>query len=29
VVRTALDRFTADPHDDDIALLAVRAEPSA
>jgi len=29
VVRTALDRFTADPHDDDIALLAVRAEPNA
>jgi serine phosphatase RsbU (regulator of sigma subunit)/anti-sigma regulatory factor (Ser/Thr protein kinase) len=29
VVRTALDRFTADPHDDDIALLAVRAEPQA
>ena len=28
VVRNALDRFTADPHDDDIALLAVRAEPS-
>jgi len=28
VVRKALDRFTADPHDDDIALLAVRAEPS-
>ena len=29
VVRAALDRFTADPHDDDIALLAVRAEPNA
>lgn len=29
VVRAALDRFTRDPHDDDIALLAVRAEPSA
>jgi len=29
VVRTALDRFTADPHDDDIALLALRAEPPA
>jgi serine phosphatase RsbU (regulator of sigma subunit)/anti-sigma regulatory factor (Ser/Thr protein kinase) len=27
-VRSALDRFTADPHDDDIALLAVRAEPA-
>ena len=26
-VRTALTRFTADPHDDDIALLAVRAAP--
>lgn len=24
-VRTALDRFTADPHDDDVALLALRA----
>jgi serine phosphatase RsbU (regulator of sigma subunit) len=28
VVRKALDRFTADPHDDDIALLALRAEPA-
>jgi serine phosphatase RsbU (regulator of sigma subunit) len=28
VVRKALDRFTDDPHDDDIALLAVRAEPT-
>jgi len=27
-VRTALDRFTADPRDDDIALLALRADPS-
>jgi serine phosphatase RsbU (regulator of sigma subunit)/anti-sigma regulatory factor (Ser/Thr protein kinase) len=26
-VRTALDRFTADPHDDDIALLALRVAP--
>lgn len=26
-VRAALDRFTHDPHDDDIALLAVRAAP--
>jgi phosphoserine phosphatase RsbU/P len=26
-VRTALDRFTADPRDDDIALLALRAAP--
>jgi phosphoserine phosphatase RsbU/P len=26
-VRTALDRFTADPGDDDIALLALRATP--
>jgi phosphoserine phosphatase RsbU/P len=26
-VRTALDRFTADPRDDDIALLALRAVP--
>lgn len=24
-VRAALDRFTADPHDDDVALLALRA----
>jgi phosphoserine phosphatase RsbU/P len=29
VVRAALGRFTASPHDDDIALLALRAEPSA
>ena len=29
VVRTALGRFTTSPHDDDIALLALRAEPSA
>jgi serine phosphatase RsbU (regulator of sigma subunit)/anti-sigma regulatory factor (Ser/Thr protein kinase) len=28
VVRAALDRFTRDPHDDDIALLALRARPS-
>ena len=27
-VRTALDRFTADPRDDDIALLALRAAPT-
>jgi serine phosphatase RsbU (regulator of sigma subunit)/anti-sigma regulatory factor (Ser/Thr protein kinase) len=27
-VRTALDRFTADPRDDDIALLALRAAPA-
>jgi serine phosphatase RsbU (regulator of sigma subunit) len=26
-VRTALDRFTADPRDDDVALLALRAVP--
>jgi len=26
-VRTALGRFSADPHDDDIALLALRAVP--
>jgi serine phosphatase RsbU (regulator of sigma subunit) len=26
-VRTAVDRFTADPRDDDIALLALRAAP--
>jgi serine phosphatase RsbU (regulator of sigma subunit)/anti-sigma regulatory factor (Ser/Thr protein kinase) len=26
-VRAALDRFSADPHDDDIALLALRAAP--
>ena len=29
VVRAALGRFTTSPHDDDIALLALRAEPSA
>ena len=29
VVLAALDRFTAEAHDDDIALLALRAEPSA
>lgn len=29
VVLAALDRFTADAHDDDIALLALRAEPTA
>jgi sigma-B regulation protein RsbU (phosphoserine phosphatase) len=29
VVRAALGRFTASPHDDDIALLALRAEPTA
>jgi hypothetical protein len=28
-VRVALDRFTADPHDDDVALLALRAVPRA
>ncbi|HEX8518838.1 MAG TPA: SpoIIE family protein phosphatase [Pseudonocardia sp.] len=28
-VRSALDRFTADPHDDDVALLALRAVPPA
>jgi len=29
VVLAALDRFTAEAHDDDIALLALRAEPPA
>ncbi len=29
VVLAALDRFTVEAHDDDIALLALRAEPSA
>jgi serine phosphatase RsbU (regulator of sigma subunit) len=28
-VRAAVDRFTADPRDDDIALLALRAVPPA
>jgi hypothetical protein len=29
VVLAALDRFTSEAHDDDIALLALRCEPPA